>query len=120
MSASFQSTSSFHSIANGNLPNERFLSRYRFLNTGVDYEDPIIIKYKKSMGAGLSKCYICHCMCVATKAVHIEVVTNLNTNYGESLSFVSRRGKLVKVFSDNGLSANMIIENCTILLIKIK
>lgn len=62
------------------LPEERLQPGYQFLNIGVDYAGPILIKNKRGRGARTSKCYICLFVCSATKAMHIEAVTELTMN----------------------------------------
>nr|CAH7735170.1 unnamed protein product [Callosobruchus chinensis] len=88
----------------GNLPKARFDGQYPFEITGIDYGGPLLIKDKKGRGAKLTKCYICLFVCFCTKAVHIEVVTDLST---ESFiltlrRFIARRGKPRQIWSDNG------------------
>ncbi|KAJ0169304.1 hypothetical protein K1T71_015188 [Dendrolimus kikuchii] len=55
-------------------------------------------------GARLLKCYICIFVCLATKAVHLEVATDLTTEafIGCLNRFVARRGMPQTVYSDNG------------------
>nr|CAI5845597.1 unnamed protein product [Callosobruchus analis] len=88
----------------GNLPKARFDGHYPFEVTGVDYAGPLLVKDKKGRGAKLQKCYVCLFICFSTKAVHIELVTDLST---ESFiltlrRFVSRRGRPRQIWSDNG------------------
>ncbi|XP_072400853.1 uncharacterized protein [Diabrotica undecimpunctata] len=86
------------------LPNMRHNARQPFEHVGVDYAGPIMIKSKAGRGNKLSKCYICLFICCVTKAVHIELVTDLSTN-GFMLAlkrFISRRGKPTCIYSDNG------------------
>ncbi|XP_023312588.1 uncharacterized protein LOC111692719 [Anoplophora glabripennis] len=88
----------------GQLPKERLIPGPPFDKTGVDYAGPFTIKDKKGRGAKHSKCYICLFVCFATKAVHLELVTELSKDaFILALKrFVSRRGRPTQIFSDNG------------------
>lgn len=59
---------------------------------------------RKGRGAKLQKCYICLFVCFATRALHLELVTDLTSAaYLLALKrFISRRGKPAEIFSDNG------------------
>lgn len=88
----------------GNLPEERLHAEYPFCNTAVDYAGPITIADRKGRGCKLQKAYICIFVCLATRAVHIELVTDLTSQgFLAALDrFVSRRGTPTTIFSDNG------------------
>lgn len=88
----------------GNLPSERLLPGPPFLTSGVDYGGPFLIRNKKGRGCKLIKSYICLFVCFSTKAVHIELVTDLSkeTFLLALKRFIARRGKPNKIFSDNG------------------
>ena len=79
------------------LPSERLDASTPFINTGVDFAGPIVTKpnYKN---------YIAIFVCFATKAVHIELVTDLSKDSCilALKRFISRRGLPEKLFSDNG------------------
>lgn len=88
----------------GNLPNERLQPGFPFLRCGVDYAGPMFILNRKGRGAKLEKCYLCLFICFSTKALHLELVTTLSSE-GFILAlkrFISRRGKPLQIFSDNG------------------
>ncbi|XP_018374065.1 PREDICTED: uncharacterized protein LOC108768206 [Trachymyrmex cornetzi] len=75
-----------------------------FYNTGVDYAGPINTKDRKGRGGKIYKSYICLFICLTTKAIHLELVSNLSTE-GFILAlrrFVARRGIPNKISSDNG------------------
>ena len=55
------------------LPKERIESNRPFINTGVDYCGPIYIKTKQRKCTP-TKAYIAIFVCLAVKAVHIELV----------------------------------------------
>ncbi|XP_059047668.1 uncharacterized protein LOC131843091 [Achroia grisella] len=88
----------------GNLPAERLEPGYPFIRCGVDYAGPVMILSRKGRGASLVKGYICVFVCFTTRALHLELVSSLSTNdYLLALKrFISRRGKPVEIFSDNG------------------
>lgn len=88
----------------GNLPKERLIPNHPFDIVGVDYAGPILIKNRMGRGAKLSKSYVALFVCFLTKAVHLELVTDL-TKEAFILAlrrFSSRRGKPSTIFSDNG------------------
>lgn len=88
----------------GNLPEERVTPAFPFFRCGVDYAGPFLILNRKGRGSKLVKCYICLFVCFVTRAVHLELVSDLSTNaYLLALKrFIARRGKPAEIFSDNG------------------
>lgn len=88
----------------GNLPQERVTPSFPFLHCGVDYAGPVFILNRKGRGSKLVKGYICLFICFVTRAVHLELVSDLSTDtYLLALKrFISRRGKPDEIFSDNG------------------
>ncbi|XP_061724911.1 uncharacterized protein LOC133530870 [Cydia pomonella] len=88
----------------GNLPKSRVVPAPPFETCGVDFAGPFSILNKKGRGAKVSKCYLCLFVCFFTKAVHLEVVSDLSTNsFILSLRrFISRRGKPKTIYCDNG------------------
>jgi len=88
----------------GNLPTARVEAIRPFLKTGVDYAGPITIKTWKGRGAKYEKCYIALFICLATKAIHLELVSNLTTEgfLAALRRFVSRRGMVQELHSDCG------------------
>lgn len=88
----------------GNLPPERLDPGFPFLRCGVDYAGPVFTLNRKGRGAKLQKSYICLFVCFVTRAVHLELVGDLSSEaYLLALKrFISRRGKPIEIFSDNG------------------
>ena len=86
------------------LPEPRVVQSLAFINTGVDYFGPILTKEKKERNKSFIKSYGCVFVCMATKAVHIEVASDLSTDAFLACfrRFISIRGKPQQVFSDNG------------------
>jgi len=64
----------------GNLSKYRVAMSYPFLNTGIDYAGPYYIKCSKSRGQKTYKGYIAVFVCMATKAIHLEVVSDLTSD----------------------------------------
>ncbi|XP_062541079.1 uncharacterized protein LOC134209115 [Armigeres subalbatus] len=87
----------------GDLPDYRITPSPVFSNTGVDYAGPVYLKEAGSKKT-LYKAYIAVFICLATKAIHIEVVSNLTgENFIAALQrFISRRGMVSNMYSDNG------------------
>jgi Family of unknown function (DUF5641) len=88
----------------GQLPMPRITPSPTFHNTGVDYAGPFEVKFGYSRNAPTKKCYIAIFICLATKAVHIELVSELTTKaFLATLDrFTARRGLPATMHSDNG------------------
>lgn len=88
----------------GNLPRSRITIDFPFVNVGLDYAGPCLIKDRKLRGSKLVKCYACLFVCLATKAIHIELAGDLTTEtfLAAIRRFISRRGKPKLICSDNG------------------
>ncbi|XP_060846165.1 uncharacterized protein LOC132925818 [Rhopalosiphum padi] len=85
------------------LPTERLEPNRPFKKCGVDYAGPIAIKTSLRRNAAVLKGYICVFICFSTRAVHIELVTDLTTEaFLNALKrFIARRGVCSDIFSDN-------------------
>lgn len=88
----------------GNLPKVRIALSPPFFNTGVDYAGPLLIKDKKTRGYKLHKAYLCLFICLSTKSVHLEVVSELTSEafIATLRRFFARRGCPRNLYSDNG------------------
>ncbi|XP_064552257.1 uncharacterized protein LOC135438068 [Drosophila montana] len=77
----------------GSLQPERLSTDKPLRHVGVDFCGPVIT-YLPIRGKGPTKSYIAIYVCMAVKAVHIEIVSDLSTNkFLESLKrMVARRG----------------------------
>ncbi|GFV05357.1 integrase catalytic domain-containing protein [Trichonephila clavipes] len=86
----------------GSLPRERVNPSFPFLHTGIDYCGPFFIRYKHQKGY-LPKIYVAIFVCLASKAVHLEIVSDLTTDafLATLKHFVARRGKCATISSDN-------------------
>lgn len=86
----------------GNLPSTRVTPARPFLNAGIDYCGPITVHYKLR-GKRPHKAYIAVFCCFATKAVHLELVSDLTTEafIGALKRFIGRRGHCQNLYCDN-------------------
>ncbi|KXJ07266.1 hypothetical protein AC249_AIPGENE26022 [Exaiptasia diaphana] len=89
----------------GSLPSDRITSGARaFVNTGVDFAGPVSLKTGRGRGSRTEKAWIALFVCLAVKAVHLELVTSLSTEafIATLKRFIARRGKPKAMYSDNG------------------
>ncbi|XP_018394544.1 PREDICTED: uncharacterized protein LOC108773282 [Cyphomyrmex costatus] len=86
------------------LPPSRITVSRPFSYCGVDYAGPLTLREGKRRNAHTHKAYIAMFVCFATKAVHIELVSDLTTDtfLAAFKRFISRRGKPSHMWSDNG------------------
>lgn len=87
----------------GSLPTARLTPTRPFKVCGIDYAGPILIRDRKTRNYKTTKVYICLFICFVTKAVHIELVSELTSDafIAALRRFVSRRGKCSDIYSDN-------------------
>lgn len=99
-----------------NLPSSRVtVMKKPFSKTAVDYTGAIHIKMTNGRGIRSQKAYIAIFVCMATKAIHIEAVTDLTATafIAAFRRFVARRGAIHELYSDNGtnfVKSNKILE----------
>jgi len=88
----------------GDLPAPRIQQVKPFAHTGVDYCGPFFITMSRSRGSKRLKSYVCLFVCFATKAVHLELVSDLSTPafLAALRRFVARRGRCSNLYSDCG------------------
>ncbi|XP_072398120.1 uncharacterized protein [Diabrotica undecimpunctata] len=88
----------------GDLPQSRVTPSFPFAITGVDYAGPFALRTSRHRGASSYKGYISLFVCLSTKAIHLEVVTDLSTEafMAAIKRFIARRGKPCQMMSDNG------------------
>lgn len=88
----------------GNLPKIRVNESFPFEHTGIDFFGPIFIKEKENRNRARIKAYGCVFVCMAIKAVHIEIVSDLSTEgfLGALRRFIGRRSRPSNIHSDNG------------------
>ncbi|XP_039448158.1 uncharacterized protein LOC120427368 [Culex pipiens pallens] len=83
------------------LPSVRVNQERVFCNVGIDYCGPFHIKGRRNQPP--IKCYICIFVCMATKAAHLELVTDLTTEaFIAALNrFWAKRGYPQNIYCDN-------------------
>ncbi|KAI8126852.1 Retrovirus-related Pol polyprotein from transposon 17.6 [Lucilia cuprina] len=88
----------------GMLPPERTTLSRPFTNTGVDFAGPFDLKSYAGRGCKLTKGYVLVFVCFSTKAIHLELTSEISTSaFMAAFSrFFSRRGCPHVMFSDNG------------------
>ena len=88
----------------GNLPLVRLNISRPFKHSGVDYAGPLNIKSSTLRSTVITKGYICLFVCMVTKAIHLEAVSDLTTHsfLAAFRRFFSRRGACTDIYSDCG------------------
>jgi Family of unknown function (DUF5641) len=88
----------------GNLPSFRINHVKPFLCVGVDFGGPFFVTPSKGRGVKSLKAYICLFVCASTKAIHLELVSDLSSDafIAALRRFIARRGHCNMIFSDCG------------------
>ncbi|XP_025266782.1 uncharacterized protein LOC112638782 [Camponotus floridanus] len=89
----------------GDLPQARISTPARaFSHAGVDYAGPIVTRASSGRGITARKGYIVLFICLASRAVHLELASNYSTEaFLDAFSrFCARRGLPSTMYSDNG------------------
>lgn len=86
------------------LPPERTAINRPFTTTGVDFAGPFDIKSFSGRACRITKGYVCVFVCFATKAIHLEAVSDLSSDsfLAAFHRFIARRGCPSTIMSDNG------------------
>ncbi|XP_062563505.1 uncharacterized protein LOC134226611 [Armigeres subalbatus] len=86
----------------GDLPAARVTVSRPFSDAGVDYFGPVYLRPIPRRAT--VKAYVAVFVCLCTKAVHLELVSDLSTDrFLQALRrFVARRGLCTNIYSDNG------------------
>ncbi|XP_065356330.1 uncharacterized protein LOC135950724 [Calliphora vicina] len=86
------------------LPPDRCNLSIPFQTTGIDFAGPFELKSSTLRNAALVKGYVSVFVCFSTKAIHLEVCSDLSTAaFRAAFSrFVGRRGLPFRIYSDNG------------------
>lgn len=97
------------------LPRPRVTPAPPFSSSGVDYCGPFQLRIGTQRTRTLTKTYVVIFVCMATKAVHIDVAHDLSTRAFLNVftRFTSRRGPCSHLYSDNGtafVGANRILQ----------
>ncbi|XP_053686518.1 uncharacterized protein LOC128736060 [Sabethes cyaneus] len=87
----------------GQLPADRLKPLPPFAITGVDYAGPVSIVGRRARGAVASKGYIALFVCLGTRSIHLEAVSDLSASsfLAAFTRFTSRYGVPTKMYSDN-------------------
>ncbi|UYV70904.1 hypothetical protein LAZ67_8001068 [Cordylochernes scorpioides] len=87
----------------GDLPIHRIIPSSPFSKTGIDFAGPFITKPNVIRTKVTLKSYIALFICFSTKAIHLEIVSDLSTPafLAAFRRFISRRGKPSDIFTDN-------------------
>ncbi|CAG5003707.1 unnamed protein product [Parnassius apollo] len=88
----------------GDLPPPRVTPSRPFTHTGVDFTGHVEVKANKGRGIKTMKAYVAVFVCLCTKALHLELVSDLSTvAFLNALKrMCARRGKPRHIYSDNG------------------
>ena len=88
----------------GNLPADRLKSTKPFGISGLDYGGPFNVTLGRLRNARKYKAYICLFVCFSSRAIHLELVSELSTDafLAALRRFIARRGTIQKIYSDNG------------------
>ncbi|CAH2093449.1 unnamed protein product [Euphydryas editha] len=87
----------------GSLPRQRVNASRPFQAVGIDFAGPVQVKNSRVRRAVISKGYICVYVCFSTKAIHLELASDLTTETFLACfkRFISRRGMPSDVYCDN-------------------
>lgn len=87
-----------------NLPSARVRPTRAFLHSGVDFAGPITSKLYKGRCKQTAKSYISLFVCMVTKAIHLELVSDLTSEafLAAFRRFIARRGRCTDLYSDCG------------------
>ena len=88
----------------GQLPPPRVEKSLPFIHTGVDYAGPFLLKTGHPRRPIPVKAYLAVFVCLASKAVHLEVVSSKSTEafIATFKRFITRRNSPRHLYSDNG------------------
>lgn len=88
----------------GQLPIPRVTANRPVHKSGVDYAGPINVRLSRGRSYHSTKGYICLFVCMATKAIHLEIVSDMTAQSFLAVfkRFVARRGDVADLWSDNG------------------
>lgn len=95
----------------GNLPAPRVNVANVFQHAGVDFSGPFSLRISRGRAKNTFKGYIAVFVCLSTKAVHLEIVSDLTAVafLAAFKRFISRRGQVTDMYSDNG--TNFVLAN---------
>ncbi|XP_028175488.1 uncharacterized protein LOC114363843 isoform X2 [Ostrinia furnacalis] len=87
----------------GSLPLDRVQMTRPFQIVGTDYGGPFYVKQSRIRKPVITKAYIVIFVCFVTKAIHIELASDMSTNTFLAClkRFIARRNKPTKIYCDN-------------------
>ncbi|XP_063896667.1 uncharacterized protein LOC135118464 [Helicoverpa armigera] len=99
----------------GDLPTQRCNIAKPFEHTGVDFTGHVLIKANKGRGIKTTKGYVVVFVCMATKLVHLDLVSDLTSSafLAALRRMAGRKGSPKHLYSDNGtnfVGANKILQ----------
>lgn len=88
----------------GDLPSVRVTPARPFEHSGIDYAGPFLVRHLPGRGHKAHKTYIALFICLCTRAIHLELVSDYSTEtfLAAFERFASRRGLPSSMYSDNG------------------
>ena len=88
----------------GDLPAQRVTPSRPFQHVGVDYAGPVSLLAVRGRGQRTHKGYVALFICLSTRAVHLELVSDCSTEafIAALRRFTSRRGLCTSIHSDQG------------------
>ncbi|XP_036143344.1 uncharacterized protein LOC118645744 [Monomorium pharaonis] len=89
----------------GSLPQMRVTPpAHAFSHCGLDYAGPVLVRAASGRGIASRKAYIAIFICMAVRAIHLELVEGYSTFafLGAYSRFCARRGLPQSIYSDNG------------------
>lgn len=88
----------------GNLPSPRVTFSRPFQHTGVDYAGLVLLRTTKGREHQAHKAFIVVLVCLSTKAVHLDIVSDYTTEafLATFRRFISRQGLPQVMYSDCG------------------
>lgn len=86
------------------LPTSRTTPSRPFSRVGVDYAGPVIVRSHLGRAPQLTKVWIAVFICLVTRAIHLELVSNASTEafIAALKRIIARRGMITEIISDNG------------------
>lgn len=99
----FRAKPTFSEALMGSLPADRVKVSRPFSRCGVDYAGPVTLREGKRRNSRNHKAYIAVFVCFATKALHLELVSDLTSDafIAALKRLISRRGRPERMCSDN-------------------
>lgn len=88
----------------GSLPQDRVTACRPFKKVAIDFAGPVQVKNSRIRKALVTKGYVCVSVCFVTKAIHLEITSDLTTEafLASFKRFIARRGLPSDVYCDNG------------------